>query len=584
MALLSEYKFMIGLESDPLPASLVVTPINDRIISAWEKQESGRAWRKTIKTELNFIKSDYDYIMTLGDCVRLKIDIYRKETGAGDAFAIWFEGILSTSDMKADPARGLVKMTVAPRDGYDCFYRNMKRTVNLLAYARDVKITNEAVVFETVTCQNTAAGGVEYGSHRIDCIPGGAVAGKYKVTQHIEDLFIPGEVVVQTTWQREKWNKATPPPADGSWTEIPGEGFFRFPQITGESIVENYPASYRYYGNPANLLEQQGIDNGRLLKMLLPDMFTAISVDCSRPMKVKSDFFAITNWNDTPTNAAYQRASERLTDLLIFQRSDIMKWNAQENASILEVQVIEFIDTLAEIFNMGWSIIRQGLYDYFVFEHNSYFEGTVQNDFTAISPAKEAIRKHQYYEVSSGDFPKGEKFNMQSGRKNTYFGYTTIDYNSDCIGPKSEFIEHNFPKVSTDFTGLIMNNDPNDNMEGFFIMSCYVVNDFYNMYHDYGLANGPLSWYEIIKYYWLNGRHGSTFTLACPFDTAPESVVSASVLPKRKGAALNIPISHAIEKALNPAFSQKTEIGDGSVEGAEYDTRTRVLTLNMKYQ
>jgi len=121
MALLDEYQFKIGLESDPLPASLVVTPINDRIIPAWEKQESGRAWRKTIKTELNFIKSDYDYIIGLGDCTRLKIDIYRKETGAGDAFEIWFEGILSTSDMKADPARGLVKMSITPRDGYDCF-------------------------------------------------------------------------------------------------------------------------------------------------------------------------------------------------------------------------------------------------------------------------------------------------------------------------------------------------------------------------------------------------------------------------------------------------------------------------------
>lgn len=570
MALLHSYQILVGPEGTT-PAQ-VVTPINDRLIKEWEKQDGTRAFRQIIKTPLVFIKDDFDLFFGAGSCTIFEIDILRKETGASDPFTGWYSGTLNTGDVKHDPARGICEITVQPKDGFTCFYKNMKNKVNILGFGRPIRLTNEAVQYEEVTCSNSVSGVVD-GTHIQDCIVGGAAAGYYVMTEHREALIFPGEIIADTVWKREKWGKVSPPPNDGTWNEIIGVGYFRAPLIVGEVTSTTGTASYWYNAQVTSFLDQDGVDNGRELAAIFDDMFDGFG--CAPDLRVKSDFLNIHFVGDAPSNAAYSRAAERLNELLVFQRSDIMKWDADQNASILETSVEDFINIFVKLFNMAWTITRSGAVDYFVLEHISFFDSIVQNDFSA----SKYLRKHEAFDQRLEDYPKNEYFELLSGRKLTRFGPAYMEY-TGCITPKAQSSDHIFANLSTDFVGMIINNDPNDNMEGFFLMSCFKLDDFFSMYQDYGLLNGPLSNYEIIKYYWRHNIHGD-FTLKMLNGLLSESLTATTQKKKKKQPAVSVVVERNIELLFDAGMQQETAVGAGEVQSAQYDTRTGAITLQL---
>jgi len=573
MSLLHQYRIDIYTDNE---TAVVMNPLNDRLLKAWERQDGG-GFRQIIKSTLIFNKTDFAFFAAVaGQCEVYKIIIYQKLSGPSDPFEEWFSGTVTVSDAKYDLARGICELKVHANDGYTCFYKNIKKKFNILALGRDIRLTNEAIFYQTVICADIVNGAAD-GTHVVDCIPTGASNRFYKIKQHDETLFIPGEVIVQTTWIREKWNKAGPPPSDGTWseTDVADPGYFRFPTELGVIFLQNPPASYSRIVTYANFLDQDGVDNGRILSDVLIEMFDAFN--CQVELRIKSDFLNINYIGDNPGNAAYTRASERLSDLLVFQRSDIMRYDAQENASIMEYSVEDFINIFVKIFNMTWGIKRVGGIDYFILEHVSFFQNIPQFDWSA----KQVLNNKKAFEFSLEDIPKSETFTFLNGRKATKFGPAVMEYTSSCTDPKSVTVAHAFTDVSTDFVGLVQNEDPNDNLEGIFIMSCFVSDDFYNMFQDYGELNGAMSWHEIIRYYWKHNIYGD-FKLIQYF-ALDETVMALSLKRRMKQSSVGINISTADERAFDPAFLQTTPLGDGQPQSAQFDTATGVLTVQINY-
>lgn len=329
-----------------------------------------------------------------------------------------------------------------------------------------------------------------------------------------------------------------------------------------------------YYTYEAFLYDfdtQGGIDNGRLLRDILEDVVNASG--CGFNL-VTSDFFDVNPLNLHPTNLAYTRADERLKHLMIYQRTDVVKWDAANNAIRADITIEDFLKVLFGLFQVYW-VIREtedGLT--FQIEHVSYFSAINQTDFTAGAYANYS-RGYQRYAAAGKDVvPPYEVFTNPGSRQNSVFSDTRITYPAECVTSDQQR-ENAVVQASTDLAGTIYNDLLNP--EGLFIMATYPQSDKYFVFQDYFQLNGCLSWWELVNYYWMHDRFSGTATI-----TGHDNSEEATFLSKKKikeQPEIKIPISCDVEAEFNPDALQRLPLGWSEVQSATYDTKTEVLAL-----
>lgn len=108
-------------------------------------------------------------------------------------------------------------------------------------------------------------------------------------------------------------------------------------------------------------------------------------------------------------------------------------------------------------------------------------------------------------------------------------------------------------------------------------MATYLQTDKYFVFQDYFQLNGCLSWWELVNYYWMHDRYGSTATI-----TGHENSEEATFLSRKRikeQPEIKIPISCSTEADFNPDALQRLPLGWAEVQAATYDTKTEVLAL-----
>ena len=554
MALLDKYSF----EVDGTP----VTPTNDRLQMEWQRKDGTRFFRKSLKTALRFTGADFLFFeaeYAANDCKTFEVTIYRK---CGNQIPVlWHSGRIYLNDGKYDHARGIVEYDVESVDLYTCFLKNIKKKVNLLDYGTPLKSLNSsgAIVFQTCDAA------IGFPGNPIDCISGGAASGLWTVVRHTDR---PDEGQSTTIWAREEWGPTTPP--DQSWTLIGGI-YVRAIVVYSSVVLNDNLPFYDYEAFFYDFDTQGGIDNGRLLRDIFEDVIQASG--CGFNL-ITSDFFDINPLNLHPTNLAYTRADERLKHLMIYQRTDVVKWNAITNAVRAEITIEDFLKVLFGLFQVYWVIkeTEDGLT--FQIEHVSYFAAVNQTDFTAGSYAT-YTRGYQRYTVAGKDVvPPYEVFSNPGSRQPSVFGDTRITYPVECV-TSDQPRENTVLQVSTDLTGTIYNDLLNP--DGLFFMATYLQTDKYFVFQDYFQLNGCLSWWELVNYYWMHDRFGLTATI-----TGHENTEDVTFLSKKRikeQPEIKIPVSCDVEADFDPDALQRLPLGWSEVQTATYDTKTEVLAL-----
>lgn len=585
MALLHKYRVDIIDGGSPV----TMTPANDRLVTGWVKDGNRRFFRKTLKTALRFIKDDFQFWKTAIDlniCNNYQVEIYRN-LGAG--FVLWYTGRIYLNNVKPDYTRGICEMTVEPEDVFTCFNNKLKQKINWLDFGAPVNCFNVVGSFESVVCTNVVGIAAPADARiytPVDCVPGGAAASQYTVSNQAQYIISGGtEMSIKTEWMREVYFGPTAPDdsfvliSAGKWARpaslMPGE--LKYDPTIDEYILNQDPNNLQRFFYFSFLLDYDtnvGLDNGRLVREALPLVITSLGCE----LNTVSDFFNINPAGDAPTNGAYTRAAERLADLLYFQRSDVAFWYKDANAQKLEMTVEEFLNNLTGPLNCDWTIETIEGVDTLRIEHVSYFEGANQNDFTA-DPYLKYIRGRGQFEVSAkNDIPKYDEFSLGQSRTD-YFLPAQIFYEDCSSTPDAR--PNAWTTVSNDLAYL-SSQSSDIGTDGMSFVAIYEFEGKNYTWNDYARVNGALSWRDILVNYWRYERPSSDITIIS--GNHSEGLTALSRKKLKRQTSIQIPVSDAIADAFNPSQLQKSTLGWGEVEDAEFETLSNVLTINLTHQ
>jgi hypothetical protein len=576
-------RFTFRLENEDGDILREITPMNDRLELVWEKpnKEFARFWRRILKTPLRFNKADFRWLNENATfCDSFVVVIHRKCAAGGEPF-LWHKGRIFMSDCPdRDEERGLAQFPVQPFDIYECFLNRLKTKVNLLDFGTPQTVFNIIGEIQTKTCfeidpvDPSIPPAACYGAG----LPGGIDAGLWTQTYYKFSTSLGGDLTrTDWQWKREKWTLPDALP-DNSWTLVndPLEGpiYVRRIRVQANARYDLTGGDYEIRATIYNFAEQSGVDNGRRIK----DIFLSVlnyGTDVCQIEEVVSNYLDINPDGLFPFNDAYERAMAKLKYLTIFQRSDIMKWDADQNATAMRYTIEEFINIHCRIFNLFWTLEDMGEdLVRFRIEHVSQLEQEQQFDLRG-----KYTRKGNRYQIQGrDDVPEFEEWEMARFRENTRFAPSRITYQGQCVN-NDDGKQYIIREASTDFEALIINDDEATDLLGIFFMSVHYLNGTNYIDMENGDFNGALSWWELLRYYWKHERYLLTGVITSASQTDATGMESARRI--KQGPQLQLPFLCADEIAFNPMSLQRDDIGYGEVQGASYDTGNEVLTLKL---
>lgn len=582
VSLLNDFSFILDIPGDD-PRTL--TPTNDRLQVVWERVEGdwSRARRKAIKTPLTFYKSDYIFFAdraAANPYEELTLNIYRKCGSALNTPTLWHTGKILLSKARWDRAAGKAEFDILPDDLWKCWEQNKNTVFNLLAYGDPITVYSVygEISYYTSTFIDPIPGHPT-AAEQDAAVPGGANAMQWvKVSYKLWKVGPIPRVTVK--WAREIWTGVGSPP-DNSWIQITdpllGVIFARKPQVNGPNWHNLDSWQYEQTWDILDFDIQRGIDNGRLVKEILPQIFEVFGCNddaCCGVYRVRSAFFDI-DGGTPPDTPPYDRAAEKLKNLLIFQRSDILKAFADANASRHDITLLNFIELLCKTFDCRYSIVFEETLPTIRIEHFSYFTESNGMDVSA-SPY---VRRYERFDIDSvGDIPQYEEFLMTKGRDGTIFAPSKISYDPKIASKEGRPLP--VPECTTDFSGLFLSDDDDENdLKGSFLMAVYEIEGNYYIDQEYSEMNGALSWWELLRKYWTYGRYMSAATVTSGSQTASISV--SRVRRIKELPEISVILDCSSEADYNPDLLVNTPLGWCEVDTAQYDTLNETLTLKL---
>jgi hypothetical protein len=286
---------------------------------------------------------------------------------------------------------------------------------------------------------------------------------------------------------------------------------------------------------------------------------------------VVSDFF---EWNPPGNTPGYSTGinyvtglPNKLKDLLIAQKSDIISYNSSNPATSGLITFEKLEKIWLYMFNAYWFIDSSNRLRV---EHVSYFNRTVAynaND-TVNGPFNVAKNKYTY---NKSKMPKFEHFEF-SERMFTDFIGADIYYDSQCVDQDSTSNkkERNLDFLTSDLYALFI--DPaSANKVGFVLIANNVVGGVYSVATEVGalsgsvIANGHLSWANLHVHYHKHNR----VLLQGYMNTALTNFISAAPTKIQKDIVIKICCGDTIDPLLQ---LYKTQLGNGIMDEAEEST------------
>lgn len=543
----------------PGVGEIEVFPKNDTIKYGWQKTND--VWRKKIDTKLWFVNEPgapktFDIFASLEleecGCHRLDMRITVECPGADEI--LLFPGVLMFID--GEWFFDMCSVEIKPRvnDPFECLFKNWETDVNILVGSGSaVTLTTDTGNFEEVTCQadypledfpGSPSRKMEYEDFCITGLPG----GDWQVLNHtLTQATLDDPLFVDTTWIREIFNGAGPPPGAG-WTMVTPIFWTRPAILQGPTIFEGF-----LYYEVVWELQSVTLDNGRLLSEVLINLF---SVCDTYPLR--SDFLGIDPDDTHPANDAYTYAEEWIHDAVVFQMSDVVRFGAFENATMALVNLSDLL-TCLRTFWQGFLYFDEVNQVYRI-EHISYERQT--NLINMVTKRPSAIRGYNTYTYEKTRIPQKEIYGWSFDTNDEDWDNASIVY-EDC-NDVGRIEEYEIDCFHTDFGSLVGSGiEDIDVLKGLVIVA-QKDGQIHRAAGDISgiiKPNAGLSWANVVRNLW-RWRRPSCEALVNGVNTT-----FLSLIPKIRQTTFSAELCCMDVLALNPAIDRvRTGLGNGEFD------------------
>lgn len=538
----------------PDSGEIEVFPKNETISYGWELTND--IWRKKIDTKLWFVNENpspktFDIFATLEleECGCHRLNMRFTLECLGGVEQPLFNGILIFID--GEWFFDVCSVAIKPRvdDPFECLFKNWETDINVLEGSGDpITLTTDTGNFETVVCQQTYDEDFPGSPSRLQtyedfCLP--AIDNDFQVLKHeVDQATIDDDLYVRTTWIREVFNGAGPPPGAG-WT-LADVDFWTRPVILQGPTIESYFMAYYATWE----VQSRTLDNGRLLADVLINLFSA----CSN-YELRSDFFGIDPDGQAPVNDAYEYAEEWIHDAVAFSMGDVVRFGAFENST----QAMINLKALFECFK---KYLRVFLYfdednNVYRIEHDTYERHNKLINLVQMRP--DAIRGYNTYTYLKEKIPQKQVFKWSYQTNDEDWDNSTIIY-PDC-NDVGRIEENEIECFHTDFGSLIGSGiEDIDVLKGLVIVA-QKDGQIHRAPGDISgiiKANGGLSWANIVRNLW-RWRMPSCEAIVNGVNTT-----FLSLVPKILQTEFDVELCCSDILQLNPATDRvRTGLGNG---------------------
>lgn len=562
----------------PLGTWSAITPDVEDIVLTKKRENGQYFYRLSLETELLLMKAAWAFISEIEEtdhCAEVNIRIKCRAD-------VLYEGKLSLNDGNFDFSRCNARLKATTEDDYACLERGLKQEMNVLPGDQTLRLYIGEPEYQTCIGVHITGLNPPYYDPIDDCISPALWSLSENIYQNVSPsgtgALPPFEADQETTWVRLTVDSATPPPGVG-WTNIGGTTWVKPPAVIVDEAQTTDPPPeeavwFQYWKLATG--DVASVDNGVRLDDLIGRFLSEIG--CS--LTVVSDFFLINPDFTNPTNDAYAAAQEKLGNVLVFQKSDVKRGSASNNATLGKMTLDELFQFLANGFKVFPSVLNGALR----LEHISYYENkSVSLDLTSAAYRRWTMRKKKY-SYANDESPRYEKFSAMETISNERFDGVPIDYGSLCSSKDNDTVQHPLGRFVTDFSNVI-NYPEKFSDDGFVVVNAvefdgqlYIDSEYSALFGTDELINGHLSFPNLQDKYWRNYAYQSIGSLN---DTA---VTFESVRPNKRGEAITIP-GWCCADFLNfdPASLVRTPIGDGEIEKITYSVKTGNVVFELIY-
>lgn len=569
---------------------IAVTPIISDLIFSGQEDEALGSYVQRIEGEMLFAGADYSTLYNnweaSGACAALPFNVkYGGETK--------YRGVLriGSPNIQWDVSNCYARASIDPSGAWYCLRENQDEEQNMLTVGKTA-ITVQPLfgTLVEVTCGpvNVATPIEIEGYFELNvnaCLSGNDAAYSLK-RAYIEEITPGSSYDHYATYITEQYTTNC---SGGIPQEPIGDGWVLLEDDCAGSGTATYgrPPRLRFVGEQSgttgkywdNTYEVTGADtdnydNARSLEDLLENLITP---ECG--LTVRSQFFDINPSGATPSGSVYDTAGQFLPNVLVFQKSDIKRPDATDNATVANWTTQGLLSSLREQFNVRWKV-TPGL---FRLEHVSYFNRSQGLDLTSGNAGSRIEGLHSYGR-DNATITRQERWAFMEEVEYAFRGLPIIY--GDCVpydaeeetthdlGPVNnnvEYIEDNTDQVSDE--GFVFVNAYFQSASGtyHFITVDSIVNTI-------AIKNGHLSIPHLLDNYHRHDRmliNGNLNGNEVTFDSAQRN---------KKQVDLQVKMSNAAFWDFDPYNLVKTQMGWGKVERFRYSFKTCVLTLTISHE
>jgi hypothetical protein len=549
--------------------------------------DTNKFYRKVLQTRMIFAGDDYTLLKAEEDAATCSVWDFIIKYQTAEVFR-GFIRFNTSSIAEIDVSNCRINVKVQSSDDYTCFLRAWDDEINIFIGTSTNAVLTHYGTIECETCIDIIAE-PSYPLLSVpfaECSPALDDADGWTITSNVADSVFPDEVEpppigLTTIYCRQFVDDAShvaEPPGDG-WINVTG-GWARTitatmdlatsaltPNGANELIQAFFTPGLDLTDEDAPVINT--IDNGVLLNDILETF-----IPCS--LTVVSDFFNINPDATAPANTPYTYADENLQNIIVWQKSDVKRPGASNNATNGKWNFKSLLTQLRVLFNVRFRVVGTD----FRIEHVSYFEDATSNGEDLATDHPDRILGKHSYQIDDAKVPKSERWQFMEAVSEAFTG-EPITYT--CFSDESK-AEDTFvaDRVNCDIPELTNSPDSYQD-DGFVFGACHEDGGTYylitseNPLDSTLYLNGPLCIPNLLANLHTYERPLISGTL----NGAPTTFDSA--IRRKRQTALVIPFGAADYFAWNPADLVNTQMGWGEVDNASWNAATCQLTLNVNH-
>lgn len=561
---------------------------NEDLVVEITKQKDEVFYRKELSTACKFLQSDYEVLklIELDPVDRCKKILFELNHNAGNII----QGYISMDDSSPDFYECIIESPVRADHPIDCIEEIWENKVNLLATPFTVSVEPLFGTLFEVQC----TGDVTFSaSASPDAVVDAVIEQlgeqdpcwqQFPPIQYYTPKLVTSNSIVEApggyqgtfnlTLIREDLETGVAPPAAAGWT-LGAPGIYHRIPITNENMdstvrdVDFTDGTFHREWVPNVEVVGESFDNG----VRVETTFDMLLEDCP-DLTFVSNFLQINQDGTNPSNGPYLEALLKLSNLIIFQKSDIIDADASNNASRSETTLKKYLTLWRDMLQLYPKV--EG--NIFRLEHISYYDDdTIGLDLTVGDYANQILGKLKYNYDKSEAYER-EEFEWMDKVDILGFESRDIRYSEVCSDPGNKLSRKLEATTSLEY---VRANPELTSKEGWFIIATEIVGGFkINEQSILGAGyylNGCLSWKEIHEHYWRHNRLQPEGILNGD-DTTFESYVFRRLYEK-------LEINMSIPDFLAWDYTKKvnTPLGLAEVRKAQYSLNNEVLTLELLF-